>query len=89
MLTRIYIYTFRYINSLLTLTLVVQLLEKMGRQPAPDGKNLVHPLLVVPSSAESTLETTEKRTTMTGASVGALCATALGAAAIWKLKSAL
>lgn len=61
----------------------------MGRQPAPDGKNLVHPLLVVPSSAESTLETTEKRTTMTGASVGALCATALGAAAIWKLKSAL
>lgn len=65
------------------------LLEKMGRQQAPDGKNLVHPLLVMPSSAESTLETTEKRTTMTGASVGALCATALGAAAIWKLKSAL
>ncbi len=67
----------------------VQVLETLGRQQMPDGKNLVHPLLVVPSSGESSLQFTDKKHTLTGASVGALCATALGAAAIWKLKAAL
>ena len=69
----------------------MQVLSALGRQKSSNtAANAFHPLAVVPSSGESTTSFTDKKqTSSSNSALKKFCLTAIGAAAVWKLKASL